>query len=165
MDPKIEEVLGAESDEEAKEFAELAAELGFAGPLERPSPGLKARLMAAIEATLPPGVHILRQGGKKWRPTPYPGVFYKSLFMDRETQMHTLLLKLEPGAIYPRHRHARPEQCLVVSGDVSMGEAIQLSQGDFEWAEGQTTHDGVTTRNGCELLIISSLKDEVLGQA
>ncbi len=101
--------------------------MGFAGQLERPSAGLKTRLMASI--AVPAGVHVLR---------------------------------LEPGARYPRHRHTRPEQCLVLQGEVEIDAKLRIEAGDFEWADGDTIHDSISSTTGCELLIISSLHDEIL---
>ena len=159
MEDDLKDQLGAESEMEGQEFLELAAQLGFTGELERPSAGLKARLMAAI--AVPAGVHVLRQSEGVWKQTPFKGVSYKSLFVDRETAMHTLLLRLEPGARYPRHRHKRPEQCLVLRGEVEIDATLRIEAGDFEWADGETIHDSISTATGCELLIISSLHDEI----
>jgi len=136
--------------------------LGFDVPLQLPSPSLKARLMASIAETQKAEPHILRQDEGTWKKTKFEGVTFKSLYIDRETEMHTLILRLAPGAGYPRHRHSRPEQCLVLSGDVEIDKSVQLGPGDFEWVDGQTTHDSVTTKDGCQLLIIDSLHDEVL---
>ena len=159
MDFRPEALFGAENPEEEIDFLETAVQLAFSGQLERPSPALKERLMAAI--TAPVEMHVLRGDEVKWRATPYVGVSYRSLFIDRETKMHTLILRLQPGAVYPRHRHTRPEQCLVLSGDVE-NEAVSMKAGDFEWMAGETIHNSLTTRGGCELLIIASLNDEVL---
>jgi anti-sigma factor ChrR (cupin superfamily) len=159
MDLKPKDLFGAENSEEEIDFLEVAAQLAFSGQLESPSPGLKARLMAAI--TAPAEMHVLRGDAVKWRATPYAGVSYRSLFIDRETKMHTLILRLDAGAVYPRHRHTRPEQCLVLSGDVE-NESVTLKAGDFEWMAGETIHNSLTTRGGCELLIIASLHDEVM---
>lgn len=160
MEDNLMDQLGAENENEAQEFLELVAQLGFAGELQRPSEGLKARLMASI--AVPEGLHVLRQSEGTWKQTPFAGVSYKSLFVDRETSMHTLLLKLEPGACYPRHRHKRPEQCLVLRGEVDIDSKLRIEAGDFEWADGETIHDSISSKTGCELLIISSLHDEVL---
>lgn len=75
--------------------------------------------------------------------------------------MQTLLLKLAPGTVYPRHRHKRVEQCLVLSGDVIQKGAMDMVAGNFEWIEAGTTHDDVSSQGGCELLIIGSIEDEV----
>ncbi len=162
MDSNLKDLLAAESIHEEGDLLETAAQLAFAGTLERPSPGLKQKLMAAIAALPPAEIHVLRREAMQWRATPFEGVTYRSLFIDGGTKMQTLILRLDPGAIYPRHRHAQPEQCLVLSGDIEMSDTVRLNAGDFEWMAGETIHDAIRTRGGCELLIISSMHDEVL---
>lgn len=157
--------LGAESEEELKLFTELAADLALAGPLTAPRPSLKSRLMerlAAVPSEPQPGVFILKATGMSWKPTRFPGVDFKSLFYDQESKMRTVLLRMAPGARYPQHRHAKPEQCLVLSGDVDVVPGVTISQGDFEWATPGTVHAGLFSRNGCELLIVASAEDEVM---
>ena len=156
--------LGAVGDEETAEFQEIAAKLALAEPVQRPSPRLRERLLAAVGPMMSepePGVHVLRAGRASWKKTPFPGVQYKRLFVDRENR-ETLLLKLGPEARYPRHRHKDVEQCLVLSGDVRMGGHIRLFEGDFEWAEAETSHEYVSTDSGCTLLIVASRHDEIL---
>lgn len=77
--------------------------------------------------------------------------------------MQTVILRLVAGARYPSHRHMRPEQCLVLHGDACVGEGVEMGPGDFEWAEAATEHAFVASQDGCELLIIASRHDEILG--
>lgn len=146
-------------------FDELASEFGLTMPLDKPSAALKEKLMAAVAATPQnplPGVFLIRAHGGEWKPTPWTGVDYKPLYYDAETTMQTVILRLAAGARYPSHRHKRAEQCLVLRGDVSVAEGVEMGPGDFEWAEAATEHAFVTTREGCELLIIASRQDEIL---
>lgn len=51
-----------------------------------------------------------------WQPTRYPGIaiwFYSS---DRATGRALVLIRMEPGCGYPRHRHRGEEHLLVVQG-------------------------------------------------
>jgi quercetin dioxygenase-like cupin family protein len=164
-DVKISELLGAESAEEEVLFGELAAELGFAAASARPGAGVKRRLMASIGGQPRqegPGVFVLRQQDMVWRATPFAGVSYKALYLHPVTRMQTVILRLEPGARYPRHRHVEVEQCLVLSGDVFTEAREPLLAGDFEWSRAGTEHDFIRSTNGCELLIIASAHDEML---
>lgn len=165
------ELLGAQDPEEEALFTQLAAQLAFAAPAASPSPALKARLMAAVAPAagpkgIPqeelPGVFVLRQQQQRWRPTPFAGVTYKHLYLHEQTKLQTVILRLEPGAHYPRHRHREVEQCLVLSGDVFTAGRRALVAGDFEWAEAGTEHDSITSTNGCELLLIASVHNELL---
>lgn len=167
------ELLGAQDPEEAAHFVELATQLAFAAPAATPSPALKARLMAALlspatagRKDVPqqelPGVFVLRQQQQSWRPTPFAGVTYNHLYLNEQTKLQTVILRLEPGAHYPRHRHREVEQCLVLSGDVFTAGRRALVAGDFEWAEAGTEHDSITSTNGCELLLIASVHNEMV---
>jgi quercetin dioxygenase-like cupin family protein len=156
----LDSAMGGESEAEKLEFRELSASLGLALPLDRPSENLKSRLMKLVNeqpAEPLPGIFVRRAGESGWTPTRFEGVTYKTLYIDRALDLHTLLLRFEPGGRYPRHRHAKVEQCLVLSGEVSVDGQVSLNAGDFEWARAE-----IYSANGCELLIIASLHDEVL---
>lgn len=145
-------------------FRETAAQLSFALPPARPEPALRERLLERIgaeESEPLPGIHVLRSSPQGWRSTPYPGVSFKTLYVDRTSDMVTSLLRLEPGAKYPTHRHAAAEQCLVIEGEVSIGDLV-LRAGDFEWAQSQTIHPVLESARGCLLLIVASRHDEIL---
>lgn len=149
---------------EAESLIEAAALLAYAVPQVDPPPSLRDRVMACVEPTPAeplPGVHVLRAGEGKWRSTPYPGVTYKLLDYDKRRSMATSLLKLEPGAVYPPHRHSEAEQCLVIEGEARIG-GVTIRQGDYERADEDTRHGAIETSTGCLLLIIASTHDEML---
>ncbi len=85
----------------------------------------------------------------------------KSLHVDPATQYMTSLVRMAPGSKYPAHRHSGAEQCLVLEGDVRLGD-VALAAGDYERAEAETIHGTIETKSGCLLLIISSQRDEIL---
>lgn len=126
-----------------------------------PPADLKRRALNTAYAGAAHGMHIVRADEGRWRQTPYPGVQSKLLFRDPATGSVTCLLKLEPGASYPGHRHTTSEQCLVLEGDVRFGEEICLRGGDFEAAYSGTMHARIYSKEGCVLLILASPHDEV----
>lgn len=160
---------------ELKELREVAGEVPYAYHAVKPHPRVREKLLASIagpqsasaapkvkpglEQPLP-GVFVLKRDAGEWKSTPYEGVTVKILYFDKATKHITSLLKLEPGARYPAHRHAADEQCLVIEGDARLGP-VGVSKGDFEFAVAGTEHGVVTTDNGCVLLIISHKDDEV----
>jgi anti-sigma factor ChrR (cupin superfamily) len=152
---------------EVTSLRETAADLPYSLPDLNPHPrvrervlaGLNGRHKAALEQPLP-GVFVKRLSQQKWRKTPYEGVEYKVLYVDSETKNVTSLLKLQPGAAYPAHRHAGVEQCLVLEGSVRIGQ-IFLEPGDFEYAQAGTDHAIVQSDSGCVLMLISNQNDEV----
>ena len=69
-----------------------------------------------------------------------------------------MLLKGEPGARYPAHRHSGPEECYVISGSVNI-EGQVLRAGDFHHAEGESDHGELWTDEGVEVLLVAAASD------
>ncbi len=146
---------------EVRAYGDVAADLPLATAEVQPPPDLRRRVLERI-AEPAPRMHVVRHTEGKWRPTPFPGVSAKTLYFDPATSMVTNLLKLEPGASYPPHRHAQVEQCLVIEGDIRLDDVV-LGPGDYSRNDALSDHDRIQTRDGCLLLIISCAKDELLG--
>lgn len=167
---EFERLLATGNEEATAEVAAWQASLEAVvdGAPGVPGPGLKERLMGSIGKRRGDGferfgetMEYLRQGRGKWHRTPFEGVTYQLLHLERETRMATSILRLEAGATYPPHHHSAMEQCLVLSGDVAIG-GLRLLAGDYEKAFSGTDHEPMTTHTGCELLIISCLEDEII---
>ncbi|GEM_PF-773042 len=99
------------------------------------------------------------EGG--FEPTDVPGIEAKKLFVDRENDRVTMLVRMQPGTAYPRHVHADFEECYVLSGDLSVG-AQRMNAGDYQRAETGSLHAVQSTEHGCMLLLVSSLHDELI---
>lgn len=155
--------------EESLAIDELAAQIGLMAPPVKPSPRLKDRLMASIAKPkkarpqeleeIVPGIHVAREENGTWRKTPFAGITFRQLYVDPLTRMATTLLRLEPGSVYPTHRHVEAEQAYVIEGSCYQG-SVRLKKGDFQLAVGSSIHDPIQTDEGCVLLICSSLHDE-----
>jgi anti-sigma factor ChrR (cupin superfamily) len=104
---------------------------------------------------------VVRAGEGKWVETEDTGVSYKLLFEDRERGTFTTLVRMEPGARMPKHRHLGVEQCLVLEGDVRSG-GIEMSAGDFNCSLPGSVHDELITKTGTLLLIVSPERYEVI---
>jgi quercetin dioxygenase-like cupin family protein len=156
-------------------FDETAARLAFASPIEKPCGGLRSKLLRNLpEAEFKPkllsgftepvpGFHVLKGGDGKWRRHEADGIHYKVLSFDPASDAITTLVRMEPGAKYPRHRHSREEQCWVLEGDVrQVDHSISIRAGDFFRAMPGTDHDSITTDDGCLLIIIGAASDERL---
>jgi anti-sigma factor ChrR (cupin superfamily) len=122
---------------------------------EEPSPGVREALLARIGA---PANHTITAAEGAWVETGVPGVRVKILALDRARDRVTMLLRGEPGARYPAHRHSGPEECYVIRGSVVV-EGRVLRAGDFHHAEGD--HDELWTDEGVEVLIVASASDYV----
>jgi len=112
-------------------------------------------------STTIPGLLIVRAHEEEWVDIGVNGIQVKRLFVDETHDNVTMLVKAPAGAAYPRHRHAGPEQCYVLQGDLHMAGTV-LHAGDYQYAGPDSIHGLQYTENGCLLLIVSSLHDEML---
>ena len=122
---------------------------------EEPPPRVRDALLARIAA---PSNHTIAAADGEWVETPVPGVRMKILAIDRARDRVTMLLKGEPGARYPAHRHSGPEECYVIRGSVNV-EGRLLRAGDFHHAEGESDHGELWTDEGVEVLLVASASD------
>lgn len=155
---------------EVQQLQQIAEKLASTAPEPRPRRHVKDRLMAAVakQKHRPPGfseplpgIFVQKAGEGRWLETGYEGCTYQLLHLEKQTRVATTILKLKPGARYPAHRHTVLEQCLVLSGDARLGD-LQVFAGDYEKALPGTEHGVISSDTGCELLIISSLDDEIM---
>ena len=156
---------------ELRAYRDALAHVAQTVPAVDPPAGLKEKLMARIAAkqpSLPPGWHThepgfdyVLNGDGLWKDGPIPGVKFQILHYDSKADLLTQLVKLEPGAKFPPHRHGAAEQCLVLDGNVSIG-TLSLGKGDFNLAHPGTDHGEMTTVDGCLLLLINNPHDEIL---
>ena len=72
---------------------------------------------ALVEPTVGGSTYVKPQD-MAWEPTQFPGIAIKVLYEDAERGEMTCLLKLEPGAYIPFHKHPEIEQSLVLEGSV-----------------------------------------------
>lgn len=106
---------------------------------------------------------LISRGGQQeqWEETGEPGVRIRRLFVDRQRDQFTALVRMEPGASYPKHIHNGPEECLVIEGKLRVGDSV-LDAGDYQYAPPGSLHGVQSTDCGCLLLIVSSLSDEMV---
>ena len=159
---------------ELRSLEDVAGHLAYvAPPLELP-PGLKRRATGNASEDTPLQVwkawdaagdpkadlHVVRNDEGEWQQV-RKGVFAKQLYVDRTRDLATMLIRMEPGSRYVPHRHAAPEQCFILQGDVREGTHV-FRAGDFQCLSAGSTHGAQWTEEGCLLLIVSSLHDELL---
>jgi anti-sigma factor ChrR (cupin superfamily) len=96
-----------------------------------------------------------------WEATAVPGIAARKLFVDEKNDRVTMLVRMSPGAAYPSHRHAGPEECFVLQGDLRTGDVVQHA-GEYQRAATGSVHPSQSTEKGCVLLIVSSLHDTLI---
>jgi anti-sigma factor ChrR (cupin superfamily) len=141
----------------SREAADHLAALSMALPPVTPPPAVKDRLLATIgkPKRVVREMGALRADEGEWRAGGVPGVSYKPLYLDRASGLLTMLVRMEPGTVYPQHRHAKAEQCLILDGDV-IQEGQVYGPGDFTWARAGSLHPEFRTENGNLLLIVGA---------
>ena len=88
-----------------------------------------------------------------WRPSKAgTGVSVKLLRRDAQSGAVTVLLRFDPGARFPAHRHPAGEEVFVVEGDVRIGKE-RLHQGDYLYAEPGSIH-AVSSESGGMILVV-----------
>jgi anti-sigma factor ChrR (cupin superfamily) len=75
-----------------------------------------------------------------WEKTVFPGVEQKTLLIDRDSGLLTVLLKMAPGAKLPDHEHVLIEQTYLLAGTLVCGEGT-VTPGNFVWRPAGSRHE------------------------
>jgi quercetin dioxygenase-like cupin family protein len=125
---------------EAAGFGAVVEELTGAIPPVEPPPDARAKLLAALAPRgAAVGISFRFAADGEFSPTRHPGISSRVLHIDHARRLVTVLLKLEPGAVYPAHSHDGPEECLVLEGEVLVG-GVRMCKGDYQRAEPGSEH-------------------------
>jgi anti-sigma factor ChrR (cupin superfamily) len=96
---------------------------------------------AANHSRLPPmASRFVDVAALPWQETVYPGVEAKTLVVDSETGVLTVLLKMAPGARLPDHEHVLIEQTYLLEGTLECGEGT-VTAGNFVWRPAGSRHE------------------------
>ena len=96
---------------------------------------------AAAHAKLPPmASRFVDVETLPWQKTIYPGVEAKTLLLERDSGLLTVLLKMAPGAKLPDHEHVLIEQTWVLEGSLECGEGV-CRAGQFVWRPAGSRHE------------------------
>lgn len=147
---------------EIAKIVDAAGALSMLVPAATPSPSLKARIMAQTSRQAPPITEALsfipKAAESNWIPMKVPGAYVKLLSMNQQRGYAVALGKLDPNTSYPAHTHQGPEEVLVLTGDLWIGET-RLAAGDFHHADAGSKHDINHSETGCTILIVLTTED------
>lgn len=87
-----------------------------------------------------------------------PKVKIKPLYLDRNAGSRSFLMQLQPGARWPTHHHTYDEECIVLEGDVRIGD-LSVSAGDYHLAPKGVTHGELTSDKGALLFLRAGIAD------
>ena len=125
----------------------------LAAPDLAPPDDMLARIEAQLDAEAPGDIRTFRAEDGRWAKV-MPGIWMKTLTKRPDGKGRMILLRCEPGAVIPAHRHEEPEHVFVLEGSYVMGDIV-VSAGDSQFSPGGTTHPDLTSHEGCLLLLYS----------
>lgn len=116
---------------------------------------IRARILARIAAgdSRLPAFVTVREPEGKWIEVA-PKVKTKELFNDGRRRVY--LVRMEPGAAMPGHNHEGNEECMVLQGEIWLGELL-IRAGDFHRAPRELPHGDVSTDTGVLLYVSTEL--------
>lgn len=130
-------------------------------PEVEPRAAVWEAIEAALDAASPPATVTVRKQEGEWR-TLTPGVEIKLLLVDREAGFQSFLLRLAPGCLLPPHDHSSLEECLLLEGDMIIGDR-HYAVGDYHAALPGSRHAPISSRNGGVVFLRSELRPELNG--
>ncbi|HCB12592.1 MAG TPA: hypothetical protein DEP36_03340 [Gammaproteobacteria bacterium] len=171
-------VLGTLSDPELAEFETILSQdpllrqqvaawerrltpLAAALPEATPRTSVWEAIETALDAQSPPNTVTVRAQEGEWRKLA-PGIEIKLLLVDREAGFQSFLLKLAPGSQIPAHDHSSLEECLLLEGDMIIGDRHYTS-GDYHAALPGSRHETLSTRAGGIVFLRSELRPDLHG--
>ena len=109
------------------------------------------RLSGKLQPT-PGGSTYVDPATMEWQPSQFPKIAMKVLYRDEAKGEMTVLLKWEPGASLPFHKHPEIEQSYVLEGSFYDHDGI-CKAGQFVWRTPGSMHE-THSDEGCVLLAI-----------
>lgn len=137
----------------------LAAELAASvRPIElgaEQRQALRERVLRRVGSAAPPGTFTIRAAESQWQRV---SALVEIRIVRREaaTGRQTVMFRLQPGAVVVAHGHTQEEECLVLEGQIEIGEHV-LRKGDLHIARPGARHAPITTRTGAVLWVNSEI--------
>jgi quercetin dioxygenase-like cupin family protein len=63
------------------------------------------------------------------------------------------LLRLQPGATLPAHRHSQDEECVVLDGEIRIGDVLVVQKNGYHLARAGAFHAQITTDSGALIFL------------
>jgi len=147
--------LSPDQRSEVASLYETATVLAMSAEPVDPPPLVRERVLAAART---PTRYTVSGKDAEWFETGVPGIRARVLAVDKLRSLTTLVVRAEPGAVYPSHKHHGPEQCLVLKGSLIIDGRV-LRAGDFHHADEDSDHGEITTTEGAEVLLVGAIED------
>ena len=76
--------------------------------------------------------------------------------LNRGVDTQSYLLRLEPGAVVLPHVHGQDEECMVLEGEVRIGDLV-VKAGAYHLAPRGVSHEPISSENGALLFLRGSI--------
>jgi anti-sigma factor ChrR (cupin superfamily) len=109
------------------------------------------RRQPKVQPTIGGSVYV-RPQAMEWAKTQFDKVWIKVLYEDKAKGEMTCLIKLDPGAHLPMHKHPELEQAFVLEG--SMGDHDgTCNAGEYVWRKAGSFHENVSETGAVVLAV------------
>lgn len=127
----------------------------------RPPAGVWRNIEAILDDFTAPGAAAvtIRAGDGGWKRLVH-GVDKKLLFVDPSAGTESYLLRFAPGAWLPAHGHHLAEQCLMLEGELTIGDQ-RFGPGDFHAAPAGVPHPMIVSEGGALAFITGELRERL----
>lgn len=98
------------------------------------------------------GSTYVRPQDLEWKPTQFSKVWIKTLYEDKDQGESTVLIKLEPGAHLPLHKHPELEQAYMFEGSMYDHDGI-CRAGEYVWRKAGSFHENKSDEGAILLAI------------
>ncbi len=161
--PEVRTQMAASLADLEERMTALAAPI----PSKIPSSGPAAYSMAPEGASrsvrrlsIAPGVTLTRPHRLDWRPFAMIEGITAKLLRRSEDSSYSAIIKMDPGAMLPAHRHMAPEEMFLLEGFALLGE-VEARAGDHLVAAPGSVHEAFASPDGCTFLLMASEHDEI----
>ena len=118
-------------------------------------PELRSKILGQIQQQKQPESILYRLSEAAWEETPIKGVSKRLLFGDKWGGRTTMLIRMEPGSVFPAHVHQGVEELFMILGDLTL-EQTTLRPGDYQRFAAGTHHGEQRSASGCIAVIITT---------
>ena len=95
----------------------------------------------------------------QWQKTPFAGIEFKPLLVDKASGVMTLLMRMAPGVKLPDHEHVEIEQTYVLEGSLVCPEG-ECRAGEFVWRPAGSRHEAWAGAKGGLMLAMFQLPNK-----
>ncbi len=106
------------------------------------------------------GIYSVHPEKMEWSKHPVDGVHFKVLTESERRGYVTMLMKVEPGVVFPEHHHSGEEECYVLSGSIILN-GKRIGPGVLHHGDEVSEHGALTSDEGALLFLVVAKEDYV----